>query len=1074
MTSSRDRADSIRIAVSSTSTCSPATVTLLTSLLLPSTGERENPKKIISKSITKDLAKGSSTATKTLKSAKATHINHNGANLAAEELSPKEKGILATETINATLKALTTPAKAPAAIRPRQSSQDLVKESARRTLRRSTSLPQSPLQTRSINRVSSSPSIATRTSRSSSTTTSGTRATAECARIAFSCLRTLQSSNTSCMSDLPPLQLENGMSVLVGKLIAVGMNDLAIKELRILKRRLDPVPIPSKKQAKAKAATNDKTSTPSLAVATLADLIHFENLPGPGPSLNLTIATQLHALNLLASSKQPALINAALPTLQYEYLGSPVQLLLQANRTSSMQNSKVAKQLDILSQVLFSLCPSISSAEDTAAIQPKSAASPEVVLRLQTLAFQCRILWWNLAGHRGDVEKEILDPFSKCLAGFARRSQCEATATYEYALGALQMIQEAVASYDKTSTKATGPSAAGMYKIVGSLAQEARLFNDAIEWIGKVQSSHNSSTSDAQRCAVSATLLGMKLMMSPADATVEELVNKTLEGICGPLKGSSQDLDVLLTEVSHARRAAISILSSQKPEPCSSTKDVMSNRTRERCESFILQCPRFTLRFLGSNPGPNVATKLIVRYEQRRQFVIKSAFNTIDSALYLIKTFQSGNRLTWDLMDSTLQDCLALLEAVGDGSTTVTEESKDAATSYFVRISGLYYKEHLNMRRDVKDAMDVENLRPLRRSIDCVRNRSRSEKRASILFSKLERLADIHRSMGHLDSTRESLIFLRDELVDSGVLSTVATAAGSKPLQDAWELDDSTAMLGRVCALILKIELKLKFKGSDLSFCSAGWSKEEKGAVLEHSLDILSKPSKEVFVVQRSIVDQLLALYDHKQYPVRRLRTTIRLLRLDFDQRRDLTVEVKSTLALSGLENLIMESRDSQLQLYVPHLQALALTILELQEDHPRIDLLKPHLTTWGSILEDCKDYESLSSKIDDVPDLVNHLHSIADFLHMKGFCSIRLPVLRIITNINEIHRPKMSADDLPLNYSALALQYLELGYSGKAGLVLDKAQSLAKNNGVALQTSLRVHLSYAQYLIAIGSSEKW
>jgi separase len=1077
MSSLRDKADSVRLAVSSTSTCSAATVTILNALLLGDNGDSSINKEPDGKPIARGRPKAATSisTTKTSKSAKGGATAKSGQQTL--QLSPKEKGILATEVINATLKVLGTPVKTPAPIRPRPS-QDLMKESVRRALRRSNSLPHSPLQPRTLHRVSSSPNVSRRLSRSSSSascTASGTRATAECARVAFSCLRILQLSKTSCMSDLPPYQLENGMSALIGKLIILGLDDLALKELRILKRRLEPSPKLPNKPAREKSRSTDITQTATAKPQNLAEILHFQVAPDPGPCLTLAIATQLHALKLLSSSKKPSLIDASLTTLQHEFSGSPVQLLLRAAAASSMPLPKAAKQLDTLSYLILSLCPSVSSSEDDIAITSNLNPSPDVILKLQALSFHIRILWWSLVGHQGDVEKDILDPFSKCLIAFARRSQHKSDETYKIALGALQNVQGSISTYDKKSTTATISSTSGIYRILGSLAQESGCYKDAIQWIEEAQHRSHETDSEARRCSIAASLVAMKLMTAPNDIKIEELLMEVIEGISGSLKGASQDLDDLLTEVSHARRAAISLLSNRRTGSSNYTVGV-SDGVRQMCESLVLQCPRFTLRFLGPSPDANASLKSIVRHQQLRKFVAKSASNAIDSALYLIKTFQCDGCLTWDLMDSTLQDCLALLEAIDncEAENEIVDDRKEAATSYFVKLSNLYYAQHLNMKRDSENSKDVQHLRPLRRSIDCVLRRPRYEKEAAILLSKLERISNIYRSVDRLDEARESLVLLRDELVADGALAKVAAAAENRPIRTAWEYEDDTAMLGRTNANILKLEIKLGRKASGLAWCHSSWSIQEKGVILEHCLDIILKPAKEALELQRNAFNQLLSLYESKAFPIRRLRVLIQVLNLDPGRRRDVADDVKSTVAVAGMKNVVMESKDSDLIRYVPHLQALASTILELQEDHPRIDLLRPHLAIWYSIIETSKNYESLTCQIDDVSDLVNHLHSIADFLHMKGFCSIRIAVLKMVANINELPRPNLGPDDLILNYCTLASQYLELGYSGRAGLALDRAHSLNHQNGVRPETSLRIYLSHAEYLITIGNVNKW
>jgi separase len=899
---------------------------------------------------------------------------------------------------------------------------------------------------------------------------------AESARIAFACMRALQSSRTPCMMDMPPLQLENGMSALIGKLIMLGLDDLALKELRILKRRVDGIT-----KATAKRAPNKNGSSGGIQISnatstaeTLAELLDFEEPPSGGAVLLLVITTQLQSLKLLGPSKKPNLITATLPKLCPDYKSSPIRLLLQSAKESSNQATKAARQLEMLSQLILSLCPNISPSDDAAAINPRLSTPPGSALQLQTLAFQSRVLWWKLCDHKGDIESDILVPFSRCLAAFTRRSQCVSFETYQSASKAFQTIQGTLANYTYFKSQGVKSPLQSIHKLLGSLAQDAGCLDDAVNWLKKVEEAYGgTSVSEVQRCALAASLVALKLLIPAADAEVEELLMLVLKGLEGPLKGESLELDELLSELSKARRAAISRLYKQGPGS-NKAANAMSDGVRQMCESLVLLCPRFSIRYLGKPPDSSSAPKVIVRYEQRRQFVAKSGFHAIDSSMFLLKQFQSEGRLTWELMDSTMQDCLRLLERIERHVQNSTDEGATAATSYFVRMSQLYFTQHLNMRRDAEGPKDIQHVRPLRRSIECVSSRSILEKKVALTNSKLERLADICKTIGRYDEAKDTLITLQKELIESGVLTRVAMARASNPLREAWHESEDVLTLARAFSSLVKVVLKSGSRLLQMPLYDAAWSLQEKGLVLEHLLDVLSRQHKESPSVEREIILELLVVYEIRKFPIRRLRTIIRLLKMDPEQRRDLSEDVQNTLAISKVAAIVENSEDIGLVSYLPHLQALVSTAMELQEDHPRVDLLRPHLASWCSILDTVKDYDALTKIVDEVPEFLNHLLSIADFLHMKGFSMMRVAVLRMITSLNEISRPDLCPDDLVLSYISLGLQYLELGYSGKAGLSFDRAQAHASRNGVTPEVLVQEQLSYAEYLLAIGNLDKW
>jgi separase len=729
----------------------------------------------------------------------------------------------------------------------------------------------------------------------------------------------------------------------------------------------------------------------------------------------------------------------------------------------------------MLSQLILSLCPNISTSDDAIATNPRLSTPPRLALQLQTLAFQSRLLWWKLCDYQGDIENDILVPFSRCLAAFTRRSQGVSLEKYQSACKAFQTIQDIVANYSNFKSKGIKTPLQSIYKLLGSLAQDGGHFDDAVMWLKKVEEAYSgTSVSEVQRCALAASLVALKLLIPASDAEVEGLLMLVLEGLEGPLKGESLELDELLSELSKARRAAISRLYKQGPGSINKADSAMSDGVRQMCESLILLCPRFSIRYLGKPPDSSSAPKVVVRYEQRGQFVAKSGFHAIDSSMFLLKQFQSEGRLTWELMDSTMQDCLRLLERIERYAQDSMDEHATAATSYFVRMSQLYFTQHLNMRRDAEGPKDIQHVRPLRRSIECVSKRSVLEKKAALTNSKLERLADVCKTIGRYDESRDTLITLQRELIASGILSRVAMARASIPLREAWHESEDALMLARAFSSLLKLELKSGSRLLQMPFYDVAWSLQEKGLVLDQLLDVLSRQHKESPSMQREIILELLAVYEIRKFPIRRLRIITRLLNMDPEQRRDLSDDMQNTLAISKVAAIVENSEDAGLVSYLPHLQALVSTAMELQEDHPRVDLLRPHLASWCSILDTIKDYEALTKVVDEVPEFLDHLLSIADFLHMKGFGVMRVAVLGMITRLNEIPRPDSCPDDLVLSYISLGLQYLELGYSGKAGLSFERAQAHASHNGVTPEALVQVQLSYAEYLLVIGNSDKW
>jgi len=174
------------------------------------------------------------------------------------------------------------------------------------------------------------------------------------------------------------------------------------------------------------------------------------------------------------------------------------------------------------------------------------------------------------------------------------------------------------------------------------------------------------------------------------------------------------------------------------------------------------------------------------------------------------------------------------------------------------------------------------------------------------------------------------------------------------------------------------------------------------------------------------------------------------------------------------MAELIVEgTKDDSLASYFENFRAMATTMTELRRETHRVDVLKGSLAVWSNIRKSCESIAALERQVDDIPELITHLHTIGDYLEMNGFAIVRVAVLRLITEIDELYSDKSSPDDIVLGFTHLGVQWLQLGYSGKAGLAFDRARTYKQQHGVTAFASLDWHISYCRYLLAVGNLEK-
>jgi separase len=1060
MASLRSKADAAKAAVSSITTCTSATTVTLKELLLP---DLENPGKTTS-SIVKKSTKAPATKAKAASVVRPAAPKAKSSSSAPEkeELSAKEKAVLATHVINASLKALGDAAKPPPPQTPckRQASGGDLKKTSRAPLRRSSSVPISPLQPRSLNRVSTSPTATAKPTKSIQSS-SACLATVECARVAFACLRSLR---TSGKLSLPDLQLEAGISSFIGKLIGLGLQEHAIKEIRLLKRLLEAGSSGSNTTKSSNIEPNDAAS--GVAAKSFADLLEFQPSKFSGATLGMVISTQLHTLRILSMIKKPAYIEAAAPFLNESCPTSPLNLMLKYAGESSENAAKSARNIDLLSQLILSLTPSVSTKDDAEATEGRLSPSPSIAIDLQAFGLSARMHWWKLAGHKGDVDKDILSPFSRCIAAYLRRLKADAPQAYQKTLGIFNTILAMIKTNGFQPSPTSKSPLSAIYQALGSAAQDARQYDGATSWIRKVKDMLSpSEDSAAKLCSVAAQLLAVSLKQPKAGDQLLDQLKEVIEGLQGSLRGDTSELEDLMANVSMARRSAVGRLVNG---PSQMETGNISTEVKESIEALVLQCPRFSIRWLGKPPAREAGTKDFLRYEQRRQLLVKSVNQILDSALMVTKILSDQERLEWSRMDSVLQDCLTLLEYMGEFS--LTPAKNDASNSYYVKISHLYFMSFNSLRRKPEGSYEsILPIRTLRRSIDVVRDRPTKEKEKAQLIPKLERLAGLCKAASRVDDAREALQSICTNMVEEGVLSSVASALSTQPPTLAWILDEKAEILSRTLSAITKL-------GQAWNDWTFFLPELERAVVLEHLMHTTASATKKTVISPTDpSADALLRIYALEKYPIRRLRTLIHLLAINIDNLEllgQIQILIEAVLRVCDGKD---HGEDAYLARYIPHLRTYYSSMIALANADDEFPKSKIHtaVSLWRSIIDTCQTKEDIYNSIDNPLGLVAHLNSLARLSSLKGESSILLSVLELSTDISKMI-PEDGAEDLIVNNSLLATEYVNIGYLSKAESVLEKTKEFAEQtDGSSTSSIIAFQLSSAEYLLSVGSIEK-
>jgi len=1086
----------IKNALLSATTCSAETVTTLQRLLH---GQPKSLKGVQEEKNSKSTNVARSSATGKKRTTKVTNGEpiHSGDVDICEEWdecpSTNEKYLLATEVVNITLQTLTDAAK-----RSLSRATDSPHDDAAGALPVSKlGLGLSSLSSRALQETSpntkSSPSVEKKENRVAAGRLSenefwkcGIVAAADCGRLAFEYLRNnAPKKNTNKTSEW---QLENGILAFVGRLLALNLHEMAAKELKALQKRL--------LNAMARPKTLELSLTggkPDVVISTrgteriaLASLLYFEHVDMQGPALQMVINYQLLVLKLIAASRRPEIMEAAVDYLEFSYECSPGNLILR-NLKLADSADWAARQLEMFAQTLLSTCPSLSAANDSAACDRATYPMPEVCVQVQTLAFEARTIWMKIADHRGDSDLEIVRPFAKCVAAFSRRSHLSSSVKYSLAVKIIGKLQTRLMDNKKAiNSAASQPGAAtlDLYSQLSQLAERASQYSEARRWWDRViaEDTKLSASSQAKICALYSRLAALNLrdkLNGTECSKVESSILQAVKLLDGDLHGEADNLHNVLREAVELRNAAFEFL--RKPAADVVYGDPgIKHASRLVLTSFV----RLLIRYLGSNSLDARDAQAILKWKDRVKTVNQLSKSSFDSIISSCNSAEISEPDSWIILDAALQTCVSLSRKL-DVNTVKSaqgqdESAKDDKQSIYVRISSSYWTFHTKLK--VEPLCEIETVDSLRRSCDVLRDRSICEKEAGSLSWKLSRLGRWQQCREDYEGAKQSYLDSVKAAIDIGTLNEAVHAAASSTPSTLAQDDGRVGVLFKAVKAV--VELHIRYNASisisPLFSIEESIGAAERGLLLEWQLTVASlcvNSSQTAVTARRltaTISQLLLNTYDEDIYPLRRRRATISFLRLVADDAGSVdpaTVKLAEECALKADSKHL--GADGALVKYQDHFRASLNVSLAFRTSSSNLDRLKAALSIWGRIIETCVSCSDIWNQIGDLETWLSQLRSMCEYFHMQGVQSLHVSALQLILKVYELQ----GASSNPRQISTmieLGLLYLHLGYSGKAGLYLVKAQDRIKDNEDLENYNLPCHLAFTKYLLALGNIAKW
>ena len=999
-----------------------------------------------------------------------------------EQLSSGDRFRLATEVVNATLRTLTDVLKAPTRHNLPRKPLSSITSGAQHSSSLMSGSPK-PLQPICLNKVSAREmDEKTCTGRSSSTTncesTVSVIALAQCAHLAFSALRKLDSMSEPELK-MPHLKLETGISVYINKLIALGMDDLATKELRILVKRLAAQDKTPTVLACSKNLPSNRNILPSEK-QTLIDLLRIQQIPSDPEVLYLLIASQVQVLKLLALKKRISGIDAALDHLQQSNPSSPLKLIehLIAHKSAEACD-KAVKQLELLRNALIALCPSTSHAHDDLARDPRIFPRPQTILQYQMLILNLQCKLRKLSERQVNWRKDIFGLFKAYLSAFCRRSTLPVVEKYGIAKRVVDMLLETTSQYITSQAEAEEEEWLDIFGILADLAQRCQRYNVVDSYVTQTLSIlENLAVSYGLKCQVlcRAARIHMQGYKSPGHndwGQSTKILQETVIAMRGSLQGDSIELDESLLSTSEVRKAAFAILF--KHIKTIEWSDM--SPYEHLCVDIVLSSSTFLNRYLGEDPGPSAGEKRISRFESRRALAAQLARPTIEAVTWLTKLPLAADTEAWKLIETAMQHCAQLVENLRIGDDLQSSSRSERGPTLRILLSNAYWRQYFLRKEAGLNPSEIRLC--LCKSIELLRHCSTREKAAGLLPIKLEQLATLSEASNEASYARQIYSEALLVLIEEGSVHLVAKASATVSLSIIFEREPSAIILARLLASHTRVSRKSYSEPDGFFFDDDKLPPDGRGILLEHQLAVLMtliRPGEVPSHLQHalySILEMLFGLYNVAIYPVRRLRVCVSILRfISMHQSSFSVARIKKAIKDAGFAVEERLGADTGLHPYVSHLLASRDAYSAMLSNVFNSTAMQSSLNAWSHIVQQCKGSKLLEDKVDDIPQWLSHLDSIVEYLGMQGCETQRALYLQLSSAVLGERYPTSEPNYLP-NLIAFGLQLVRLGYSGEAGVILQKARKHLDPSCVRQQVVLSWHVAYAEYLLHIGNIDK-
>ncbi|KAK6355302.1 hypothetical protein TWF696_004412 [Orbilia brochopaga] len=829
-------------------------------------------------------------------------------------------------------------------------------------------------------------------------------------------------------SGLKPGTRESAQLNFVNRLAQHGKLDIGIEEVISLKEKLSSSP----------SSDNRKKS--------LHTVFEWSEVPQDQETLSLAIGTQISALRLAAAKPDVAALQKLTKSLERE-----TNLYLMIERLYSFSPAKATKQFDSLATIIYTCAKTLSSIREPDASNPVIAKASmdlaflSISYRLRSAKLQSVPLSSNQTGDIWSILSYSLSSArSKPVAQTPKEQFQRISASANPILADLAVANSTLAGFE---SKYLSCSIA-----LTTFAEEAQCWDGAIKYLQNVEDrlspkQHQSLTSSCRVRLATSVLKSCANGHSPAKST--ELLNNGLGVVTQPLSGSKEKLQSLFQDVMQLRRASSN---------CLASANKVSKDIGRLCVEICFAAVSFSRRCAVAG-----ILDLHVTSKERTMVV-----GTVDHFLVASRKVPRAGDINswWELEDQRLQEILALARLLDDAIEDDDSIIPDSKQNIFEKVS-VFYQQHSNTLRK-EDEME-RSIQAFRRSISCFDDRPLDELVSGNLATKYEKLGVLYIGLGDFVRAMDSFNSSLAVHISTGGFEEVTSGFADGQI-DNLHNDEEKAIARTLsqyvrCCLEKECDSKL-WNNQDLD-------NDMRCLVILFQIQAaLASGSPKGLQLAFSSLCQLLGPEWNASSDIRsRAATTLASIISKIPEKES---QHAIRLVTSLRDELYAQTKPSAKQnppdasvLYRCGVLSLSICLAKIADSDQKTDHLVEGLNCWESLLRMCPSPRKLQESTANEELMIEKLRLLADFLDMKGYSMARKQALEILVKLYKML--DYSVDDIVKCKTLLGVQYLRLGFSGKAGSILSEADSLIKKEGVSTATKLEWNLAYTEYLISTG-----